>query len=111
MTPSLRRHFPALLSALLALALYAVCVGGTYVYDDVTIFQTDPRLKNPALWGQFWTSSYNEGVDNLYRPIVSMSYAIQWWLHGDRPWIFHLTNVLLHAAVTALVAEFAHRLI
>ena len=34
---------PAILSALAALAIYAVTLGGTYVYDDRYIVLTDPR--------------------------------------------------------------------
>lgn len=100
---------PAFWSALLALALYAVCLGGTYIYDDVAIIQTDDRLTDPHQWGRYWTEAYNNGIDNLYRPLTSMSYAVEWQLHGDRPWIFHLINVLLHAAVCATLAEFVRR--
>jgi hypothetical protein len=104
-------HLPAILSALLAIALYATCIGGTYIYDDVDIIQTDPRIRDVSQWKLYWTQSYNGGVDNLYRPLVSMTYAIEWQLHGDRPWIFHLINVLLHAAVAACVAELTRRLL
>jgi hypothetical protein len=108
-----RQHLPAIVSAALAIAVFAVTLGGTYVYDDVAILSPtlDPRLDHPSLWGKYWTESYNQGVDNLYRPLVSMSYAIQWWLHGDRPWLFHLVNLLLHALVSACVAEFTSRLL
>ncbi len=107
------RLSPAIASALLATAVFAVTLGGTYIYDDFDVFQLDPRLHNPSAWGQYWTQSYNGGVDNLYRPLVSMSYAVQWWLHGadeSDAWKFHLVNLLLHAAVAAVVAELARRL-
>src|SRR5205085_11471735 len=39
-----------------------------------------------------------------------MSFAVQHWLHGDRPWAFHAVNWVLHAAVRAGVAELARRL-
>jgi hypothetical protein len=99
-----------LVSALLGVALFAVSVGGTYIYDDITIIERDERLTDPSRWHRYWTESYNQGVDNLYRPLVSMTYAVQWWLHGDRPWAFHLINVLLHGAASACVAELARRL-
>jgi protein O-mannosyl-transferase len=103
--------FPALASAALALALYVVTVGGTYIYDDVQIIEKDTRIQSPAQWKQLWTKDYfNGGIDNLYRPLTSQTFAIQWWLHGDRPWAFHLVNVLLHAAAAAAVAELARRL-
>ena len=113
-----RPALPALAAATLALGLFAVTLGGTYVYDDFDVFQLDNRLRAPALWGRYWTESYNGGVDNLYRPLVSMTYAAQWWLHGADPridesdaWKYHLVNVLLHAGVAALVAELARRMI
>jgi hypothetical protein len=107
-----RRWGPAAFSAALALALYAVTLGGTYIYDDSFLIGLDPRVPNPKLWGQFWTHDYfNGAIDNLYRPLVSQSYGLQWWLHGNRPWAFHLVNLLLHAGACALVAEFARRLV
>ncbi|MGH7179034.1 MAG: glycosyltransferase family 39 protein [Tepidisphaeraceae bacterium] len=98
------------MAAALALAVFAVTLGGTFIYDDFDVFANDARLREPALWGKYWTESYNGGIDNLYRPLVSMSYAIQWRIHGEQPWAFHFVNSLLHAAVSALVAELALRL-
>jgi protein O-mannosyl-transferase len=106
-----KSSMPALASAALALILFAVNLGGTYIYDDVQIIGTDTRIRSPENWKLLWTKDYfNGAVDNLYRPLVSQSYALQWWLHGNRPWAFHLVNILLHAAVAAAVAELARRL-
>jgi hypothetical protein len=81
------------------------------VYDDNFIVGLDPRLKDPSRWGEYWTKDYfNGGIDNLYRPLVTLSYFLQWQLHGDVPWAFHLVNWLLHAAVSAQVAELARRM-
>jgi hypothetical protein len=108
------RPFPAILGALAALLVYAVTLGGTYVYDDTYIVQRDERLPDVRRWGEFWTKDYfNGGADNLYRPLVSMTYAAQFKLHGagDRAaWAYHLVNWLLHAGVAAAVAELARRM-
>ncbi len=97
-------------AAAMALIVFAVTLGGTYVYDDVTVVQGDPRLVAPIQWGKLWTQEYIPGsLDNLYRPLVSMSYAVQWWVHGDRAWAFHAVNWILHAAVAAAVAELCRR--
>ncbi len=105
---------PAILSALAALAIYAVTLAGTYVYDDRYIVQLDPRVSDVAKWREYWTKDYfNGGADNLYRPLVSMSYAIQAKLLGNderHAWTFHLVNWLLHAAVAAAVAELGRRI-
>jgi hypothetical protein len=112
-TPVFSRAVPAIAAAALAVVVFAVTLGGTYVYDDFDVFALDARLHHPDRWGQYWTQSYNGGVDNLYRPLVSMTYAAQWWLHGADEldaWKYHLVNLLLHAGVSALVAELARRL-
>ncbi|MCC7349154.1 MAG: hypothetical protein IT446_01170 [Phycisphaerales bacterium] len=100
----------AIVSALLAVALYAITLRGTYVYDDLYVLRQDPRLNDPGQWGRYLTEPYMPSIDLLYRPVTSISYAVQWWIHGDRPWAFHLVNVLLHAGVCALVALVAARL-
>lgn len=105
------RWRPAIISALVALALYGVTLGGTYVYDDTAIILRDERIIGTAPWRSIWTKQYFPGgVDNLYRPLVTMTYAVQWWMHGNQAWAFHLVNWLLHAAVCAAVAELARRL-
>jgi len=102
---------PALAAAALAILLYAVNLGGTYIYDDVQIIATDTRIRSPHAWKELWTKDYfNGAIDNLYRPLTSQTYAIEWWLHGDRPWAFHLVNILLNAAAAVAVAELARRL-
>jgi protein O-mannosyl-transferase len=103
---------PGVFSALLALVLYAVNLWGvSNIYDDQFIVESDQRVSHPHLWKEFWTRDYfRGGMDNLYRPLVSQSFGLQWWLHGDRSWAFHLVNILLHAAVAAAVAELGRRL-
>jgi hypothetical protein len=101
---------PAIASALLAVVLYAITLRGTYVYDDIFIVREDPRVRQPSQWIQLWKTDYfNGGIDNLYRPLLSSTYAFEWWIHGDRPWIFHAVNILLHALAAAGIAELTRR--
>ncbi|HEY8751253.1 MAG TPA: hypothetical protein VIM11_24930 [Tepidisphaeraceae bacterium] len=105
------KYLPVLTSALLAVLVYAVTLHGTYIYDDVKIVHTDPRVLEPDRWYQLWTQPFfARSIDKLYRPLVSSSFALENYLHGDRPWIFHLVNILLHATVSASVALLALRL-
>lgn len=109
--PPARRPWPWLIPAVLAALLYAHTLAGTWVYDDRFHAQTDPRLRNPGEWGAYLTEGYVPGgVDHLWRPLVSLSFAVQRLLTGDRAWPMHLVNILLHATATALVAQFARRL-
>lgn len=112
-----RPAWPAAAGAgLAALIVYACTIGGTYIYDDVAIVRDDPRVQQPARWSELWTQPYfptagrGAVVDPLYRPLVSTSFAVQRWLGGDRPWAFHLVNVLLHMGVSAVLVLLAARL-
>jgi protein O-mannosyl-transferase len=106
-----------IVSALLAAATYAVTLGGTFIYDDVPVILLDKRLPDPSLWHLLLTRDYyfdlttGEGsIDNLYRPLVSLTYALQIYLHGPLAVCFHTVNVLLYAACSALVAMLGFRL-
>jgi hypothetical protein len=102
---------PQVLAALAALLVFAVTVQGTYVYDDAAVVRDDPRIGDVRHWGKLWTEPYfGTAADKLYRPLTMMTYALQWQLHGDAPAWFHAVNILLHALVSALVAELARRL-
>jgi protein O-mannosyl-transferase len=105
---------PAILAAVAALAVYAITLAGTYVYDDRYILLGDPRISDASRWHEYWTKDYFlGGADNLYRPLVSMSYALQAKLHGTgerAAWAFHLVNWLLHAGVSAALAELTRRM-
>ena len=99
--------FPAVLGA----ALYLVNLSGTWIYDDAFFAREDPRLKDVHRWGDYLTQSYFDGqADALWRPLVSLSYAVEWRLHAERAWPFHLVNLLLHAGVCMLVVTLGRRL-
>jgi len=104
-------RWPLIVSALAALLAFAVTLGGTFVYDDHVVVQNDPRLHDLHHLGQIWSQPYvPDGADNLWRPLVSTSYALQWAMTGGRPWPFHLVNLLLHAGVAAVVARLGQKL-
>lgn len=96
----------------MGLLVYAVTLHGTYIYDDVFVALQDRRLTDPSTWGTFWTKDYYYNldehagsVDNLYRPLVLMSFALQAMLHGPgNPLPLHALNILLYAGCCAVVA-------
>jgi hypothetical protein len=100
-----------LLPALLGAALYVVNLPGTWIYDDLYFAKEDPRLHDVRHWRDFLTQEYMDGsADKLWRPLVSLSFAVEAVLHPEKAWPFHLVNLLLHAAVCALVAKLGERL-
>ena len=99
--------FPLLLGA----GLYLINLKGTWIYDDLYFAHDDPRLHDVHQWKNYLREEYFVGsADKIWRPLVSLSFAVEWGVHGERAWPFHLVNLLLHAAVCALVAKLSYRL-
>ena len=86
------------ISAALAITLFAVSVTFGFAYDDVHIIQNRPLLHSLGNWQEILTAPW--WIDALYRPLTMLTFAMDWAVGGGAPWVFHLVNVLLHAAVT-----------
>jgi len=82
-----------------------------FVYDDVSAVAEDTRIRvlSADLFGlSYWNSSVR---DRIYRPATTISFAVDWRTGHGAPFVFHLTNVLLHTAVCLLVFGLARRVI
>lgn len=88
---------------------YSSTPSGTFVWDDLTLIRDDPsvhQIGSPAtyLGAGFWrASAQGNDFPRYFRPLVVASYAIDWQTWHGQPAGFHLTNVLAHLAVCALV--------
>ena len=59
----------------------------------------------------FWDlGALSPGVGVLYRPLTTLSLALDWHLHGQNASGFHATNILVHLVNIALVFALARRL-
>ncbi len=86
---------------------YANGLGGGFTYDDKAIVRDNPRIRSPGSVPQIFATSYfggPRGAGTVYRPLLLLSYAVQWWIHGRQAVAFHAVNVLLHAGATLLLA-------
>lgn len=65
-----------------------------------------------ALFNDFWgTPLTHSGSHKSYRPLCVLSFRANHWLHEFRPFGYHLANVLLHCAATALFTRLARSLL
>jgi len=99
----------------LALAIYSRSLFCGFIRDDVPqivnnpqvqSWQYFPRLLGSHLWSQFgpsWTVLF-------YRPLFSVWMLLVHTVGGLSPWVWHLSNVLLHVAATYLVFRLCRRL-
>ncbi len=103
----------ALLLAGACLLAYANGLTGAFTYDDKAIVRDNPRIRAPARVDEIFTTQYfggPAGTGTAYRPLLLLSFALQWWIHGGAVVPFHAVNVLLHVVVTVLLARLLLRI-
>ncbi|MEW6203287.1 MAG: tetratricopeptide repeat protein [bacterium] len=90
--------FPAIITAL-ALAIYWNSLGNSYVWDDKLNFSENPNIRNFSLvFKSLFSPKYSEVTnERYYRPVVTLSYALEYQAWGLRPAASHAVNVIFHA--------------
>ena len=83
---------------------------GGFAYDDREVLRGNPAVAGSVGWHQVFLREYWEhnpvGAAGHYRPTATATLRIDHGLHGlERPWGYHLTNVLLHLAVVLIAAR------
>ncbi len=90
------------------LLTYANGLTGAFAYDDKAIVRDDLRIRRPDRVTDLFTTEYfggRPGTGTAYRPVLLLSFAVQWWIHGPSVVPYHAVNLLLHVAVTLLLAR------
>lgn len=108
------RWLPALLAALATLAVYASAAGFGFVWDDQRLIVNNPLIRTwpglgRALVADFWLTA-GEQSSGFWRPLITLSYAVETVVFRGQAWGFHLVNALVAAAVSALVVLCAQQL-
>ncbi len=73
----------------LTLGVYLPAVANGWAGDDLVVVPSNDTVKSIAL---AW-----------YRPFTILTYAVDWAVSGGGAWWFHLVNIGLHVAATAMV--------
>src|SRR5215218_1698122 len=107
------RRALTLTAAFAAVLVYANSLANGFAYDDIWIVVRNARAHQlhdlrSILFTPYWPSFGSEL--GLYRPLTILAFAFEWVLGGGAPWVFHLTNVLLHTVATVLVFLLVERL-
>lgn len=102
------------LSALVALVISANSLWNDFSYDDRGIIVDNERIQSietlpQAILEPYWPNEYGKDL-GLWRPVTTAVFGIQWIVFGESPIPFHALQILLHAAVTALVVLLAAEL-
>ena len=96
----------ALALGVLAFAAYLPAIRLEFAADDFLILDNLQKLEGLRHAAAYFEVNFYA----YYRPLVFLSYALDWSLWGIDAAGFHLTNVLLHAVNAMLVYALARRL-
>jgi tetratricopeptide (TPR) repeat protein len=95
----------ALAAGLFAALVYLPALRNGFALDDSAIVERNPAAHSVgaaarAFDAPYWPPEHGAG---LWRPLVILSFAADWQASGGSTTWLHATNVVLHAAVTALL--------
>ena len=110
--PWIVAHFSLFLLPLLSLLIYFPSLHHDFISDDRPLVVENPYIKSwkylpEMLSRDAWNISE---PTNYWRPVFSISLALDYSLWGLNPLGFHLTNILLHAINTVLLYLLGKRL-
>jgi len=111
---------PSVLAALVvvcAIAAFAAPLGGPWLFDDLALIPGNRFVHELSAWphwfsSSLWDTNYHPGhaaLSAFWRPAVLASYALDWRVSGGRPFAFHVTNLVLHAAASLLAFDALRR--
>src|SRR5260370_15428029 len=88
----------------LLLAIVVFAYGNTLVnaftMDDIALYVVrNTQVTDPSLRALFTPHR----ATNVFRPVTFSTFALDWKIGDGRPFLFHLVNLALHAAVTWLL--------
>ncbi|MHC4933957.1 MAG: hypothetical protein ACYTGV_17405 [Planctomycetota bacterium] len=103
------------LIACLALLVYAPALLGGFVYEDERFIEKNPAVQDLSGSNvvRYFTDPTSHAVvgHDVYRPLRTFEFAVDWALSGGRPWLFHLHSMAYHVLVCLLLFAVLRRLL
>ncbi|MCR4291506.1 MAG: tetratricopeptide repeat protein [Candidatus Kuenenia sp.] len=110
----LNRKYHILLFAIIVatpLIVYLNSLANTFVYDDYLTITNNHFIREWRYLAALFSKKYAAVSNELtYRPIVTLSYFIDYALWGLRPAGYHFVNNIIHTINVVLLYFLAHRL-
>jgi tetratricopeptide (TPR) repeat protein len=110
-----RTLFVALLFGLLITLFDLRSLGREFVWDDQFFIAENQFLQSFTTLPKLFTTSITEGAGgrptNFYRPLQAVTHLFDVQLFGLDPWWHHISNILLHALMGALLFLLVNRIL
>jgi tetratricopeptide (TPR) repeat protein len=101
-------HRRASLGWILLIALsvlpYLNALRGDFVFDDKWLVTSHPEVQGPFRLGSVLTAPLIGGAPEtaIWRPVTTLSLALDWRIGGGHSFWFHLVNLFAYAGITVL---------
>ena len=103
----MKTKFAILLIAALGIICYSYSLGGKFIWDDIYFIVENTAIRSLDGVPSFFTNPSTLARGKLalenYRPLVTLSYAIDFAFWGLNTFGYHLVNTLFHVANGILV--------
>lgn len=101
------KHYIVIALIILACIIsYANSIQNSFVWDDYSLIEYNPYIKDFTHLKEIFTKQLYEGsgqYTNFYRPLQSITVAIDYKIWGMNPAGYHITNVILHTSAAMLL--------
>ncbi|MDP3799934.1 MAG: hypothetical protein Q8Q90_00745, partial [bacterium] len=94
-----------LFSVALSFLIFGNGISGEFVFDDATVVQNRPDIKDAGNFFNLFISPYHQNTpkSGLYRPFTMATYSLNHNIFGSSPVGFHIVNIVIHALNSFLV--------
>ena len=99
---------PALLVAATLLA-YANSLRAPFVYDDILAIPQNPTIRELWPLTQVLAPQADGGLTVSGRPVLNLSFALNYAISGEAVWSYHVFNLLIHAGAGLLLFGIVRR--
>ncbi len=114
-----QRFLPEILIVVVIFVFYGNTINNGYSLDDIYVVQDNEQIQQGvAGLGDIFTSFYatlknddGQTIRHGYRPIVKVSYAIEYQFFGDNPTLHHFFNILYYVLAAILLYRVFRKLI
>ena len=103
---SLRIRHIVIILFCIGFMLHAFSSTHSFLWDDEQFVQKNSYVQNLSMWPNYFTSNTIAGagfVSGYYRPLTTLSFALDVRFFGLHPFPFHTVNSLMHATSGGLL--------
>ncbi len=88
-------------------AAYAISLRAPFLFDDQGAIINNPTIRHLASWSVLNPPS--DGTTTTGRPVVNLSFALNYSLGGETPWGYHALNIAIHILATLVLMGIVRR--